>query len=104
MFHKIKSDELWHFHAGSSLTIYVLDKPGLSIHKLGLALEKGETPQVTIPAGSWFGANVNEPDHYTLASCTVAPGFHFSDFQLARRNALIEEFPDQQHLIEQLTV
>src|SRR6478735_4463721 len=42
--HKIKSDELWHFHAGSSLTIYVLDKSGLSIHKLGLALEKGENP------------------------------------------------------------
>lgn len=103
MFHRIKSDELWHFHAGSSLTIYVLAMSGLITHKLGLAIENGENPQVVIPAGCWFGASVNEPDHYTLTSCTVAPGFYFSDFQLAHRDALIQEFPDQDALITQLT-
>src|SRR6478609_10368902 len=68
LFHRIKSDELWHYHAGSSLTIYVLDQAGVSIHKLGLDVEKGELPQVVIPATSWFGATVNEPHHYTLSS------------------------------------
>ena len=103
MFHKIKSDELWHFHTGSSLTIYVLDQSGLTTHKLGLDVAKGENPQVVIPADCWFGALVNEPDHYTLVSCTVAPGFHFSDFKLAHRAQLMREFPDHQALITRLT-
>jgi len=104
LFHKIKSDELWHFHAGCSLTIYVLDQSGLTLHKLGLDVEKGESPQVVIPAMCWFGATVNEPNHYTLASCTVAPGFHFSDFELANREALLHEFSDHEALIKLLTI
>src|SRR4051812_10367207 len=44
-FHKIKSDELWHFHAGSSLIIYSLNNSyGLTANRLGLALEKGDQP------------------------------------------------------------
>jgi len=104
LFHRIKSDELWHFHAGSSLTLFVLGRSGVTVHRLGLDVEKGECPQVVIPAACWFGALVNEPDHYTLASCTVAPGFHFPDFQLAHRAALLREFPDQEALITQLTL
>src|SRR6478609_4781334 len=103
LFHRIKSDELWHFHAGGSLTIYVLNKSGLSLHKLGLHLEDGESPQVIIPAHCWFGAIVNEGNQYTLASCTVAPGFHFADFELAQRDALMKEFPNHETIIKQLT-
>src|SRR5882762_1813016 len=36
LFHRIKSDELWHFHAGSSLTLFVLSQSKLTVHKLGL--------------------------------------------------------------------
>jgi predicted cupin superfamily sugar epimerase len=104
MFHKIKSDELWHFHAGSSLTIYVLNESGLTLHKLGLDVAQGESPQVIIPAMCWFGATVNKPNRYTLASCTVAPGFHFVDFQLANRSLLLNEFPAHTELIKQLTL
>jgi uncharacterized protein len=102
-FHKIKSDELWHFHDGSSLTIHVLHPSGLTTCHLGLDVEAGQQPQVVIPADHWFGATVDEPDHYTLASCTVSPGFNFSDFELARRDRLIHEFPDQAPLIRRLT-
>jgi predicted cupin superfamily sugar epimerase len=27
-FHKLKSDELWYFHTGSSLTLYTMDEEG----------------------------------------------------------------------------
>jgi uncharacterized protein len=103
MFHRIKSDELWHFHAGSSLSIYVLDSYGLSIIKLGANVEAGESLQVVIPAGCWFGAKVNEPDSYVLAGCTVSPGFDFNDFELADRKNLLDDFPHHEDVVTMLT-
>ncbi|MBL7858511.1 MAG: cupin domain-containing protein [Cyclobacteriaceae bacterium] len=103
LFHRIKSDELWHFHAGTSLSIFVLHEQGLTIHRLGSDPEKEEALQIVIPAGSWFGAQVNEPNSYTLSGCTIAPGFDFHDFELASRKKLIEEFPAHRSVIEMLT-
>src|SRR5687768_4966849 len=73
LFHRIKSDELWHFYAGTSLTIYVLTHAGLSTHRLGTDPEKGDALQLVIPANCWFGATVNDSGSYTLAGCTVSP-------------------------------
>jgi uncharacterized protein len=103
MFHRIKSDELWHFHAGGSLSIYVFDSYGLSIMKLGGNVEAGESLQVVIPAGCWFGAKVNEPDNYVLAGCTVSPGFDFNDFELADRKNLLDDFPHHEDVVIMLT-
>ena len=103
MFHRIKSDELWHYHAGSSLSIYVLESNGLTIFKLGPHLEQDESLQVMVPAGCWFGAKVNDPNSYTLSGCTVAPGFDFNDFELANRETLLKTFPAHHRIIEQLT-
>jgi predicted cupin superfamily sugar epimerase len=102
-FHKIKSDELWHFHAGTSLSIYVIQDGVLAIHKLGSNPDKGESLQVVIPANCWFGAKVEQPDSYTLSGCTVAPGFDFRDFELAERKMLSKQFPDLAGIIEMLT-
>jgi predicted cupin superfamily sugar epimerase len=104
MFHRIKSDELWHFHTGSALSIYVLNEQGLNVHKLGNNPENGESFQVIIPANCWFGAKVNEADTYTLVSCTVSPGFDFTDFELAERESLLKNYPDFGALIDMLTV
>jgi uncharacterized protein len=103
LFHRIKSDELWHFHAGSSLTIYVLQDGQCREHILGADIEKGESLQVVVPANCWFGAKVNDPNGYVLSGCTVAPGFDFADFELADRGLLLKEFPDQRLVIGQLT-
>lgn len=103
LFHRIKSDELWHFYAGSSLSIYVLNGGDLDIHRLGPDPEKGESFQLVIPANCWFGAMVNEPNSYTLAGCTVAPGFDFRDFEFADRATLLDEFPKEKSIIKKLT-
>lgn len=103
-FHRIKSDEIWHFYAGSSLTLYVIDRKGrLSRRKLGNAWENGEAFQVVVEAGAWFGASVDDPDSYALVRCTVAPGFEYEDFELAERRRLIKEYPQHQQIIERLT-
>ena len=40
-FHRLKSDEMWYFHAGESLTIYMISPYGELIEKqLGLNIEK----------------------------------------------------------------
>lgn len=103
-FHRIKSDELWHFHAGTSLSIYILDQNGLTVYQLGTDLAKGEQPQVVIPANVWFGAMVNHPASYTLAGCTVAPGFDFQDFEMATQKHLLAQYPEQSDIIRKLTL
>ncbi len=103
LFHRIKSDEMWHFYAGSSLSIYVLHQGRLEVKMLG-ARPEGYSFQCVVPAGAWFGAHVNEPDSYVLAGCTVAPGFDFRDFELAKRNELLIEYPAHRQIIEELTL
>lgn len=102
-FHRIKSDELWHFHAGACLSIYVLGEKGLTIHKLGSDPDNEESLQVVIPANHWFGAKLSESDRYTLSGCTVAPGFDFHDFEMATRESLIKQFPSFAEIICELT-
>ncbi len=103
-FHRLKSDEMWHFYSGSPLTIYcILPEGKRKDIVLGNNLEKGETPQAVIRAGTWFGAAVNDTSSYTLAGCTVAPGFEFDDFEMGERMKLIEMFPQHEKLIRVLT-
>jgi uncharacterized protein len=103
LFHRIKSDELWHFHHGSSLNIYTLIDHVLNVYRLGPDLENGESLQVVIPANCWFGAKVASPNSYALSSCTVAPGFDFNDFELAKKEMLTKEFSQFSELISELT-
>lgn len=102
-FHRIKSDELWFFHAGQTLEILVLNDHGIEKILLGNNFEAGELPQACIPANSWFASHVNEEKGFALVSCTVAPGFDFADFEMAEREALIRAFPEHQETILQFT-
>jgi predicted cupin superfamily sugar epimerase len=103
-FHRIKSDELWHFYDGSAVTIHIIDEGGKHSHViLGREIDKGEVLQYAIPHGVWFGAEVIDEDSFSLVGCTVAPGFHFDDFELARRNELAGKHPEHIKIIERLT-
>ncbi|MBL4715537.1 MAG: hypothetical protein COC01_03265 [Bacteroidetes bacterium] len=104
-FHRLKSDELMHFYYGDCFTVYVIndDSGELSEINLGSDLENGETFQGLIKAGDWFGAKVNKPDTYGLIGCTVAPGFDFSDFEIAQRGVMLEKFPQHEKIITKLT-
>jgi predicted cupin superfamily sugar epimerase len=102
-FHRIKSDELWHWHAGGMLSIYVLDQQGVTVHQLGDNLEKAESLQLVIPANRWFGAKLTQENSYVLASCTVAPGFDFMDFELADKKELIKQYPAHKEIVDLLT-
>lgn len=103
-FHKIESDEMWHYYAGSPLSVYMIDDSGkLDILKVGPNIEKGEQLQAVVPAGCWFASRVDESNTYSLVGCTVAPGFDFEDFVLAKREELIAQHPEHQEIITSLT-
>lgn len=101
-FHRIKSDELWHFYYGVPLLVYIIEPDGtLNILKIGNDLESGCNFQGTVEAGSWFASKPIKPDGFSLVGCTVAPGFDFADFELADEE-LIAEFPQHEVLIRSL--
>jgi predicted cupin superfamily sugar epimerase len=103
-FHKIASDEIWHFYAGQPLVIYELNEDGLLIsHLLGNNPDAGEKFQVVITAGNWFASRLVNGDGYALVGCTVAPGFDFADFEMANRGELLDKYPHHQDLIISLT-
>ncbi|MEI9912869.1 MAG: cupin domain-containing protein [Bacteroidota bacterium] len=103
-FHRIKSDELWHFYAGDPLIIYEIDKEGkMKEHFLGNDIEKGQSLFCVIGGGNWFGSRVANGGEYGLAGCTVAPGFDFNDFELADKKLLLAAYPEYAKLIHQLS-
>ncbi len=75
----------------------------MSLIKLGIDFEKGEVPQAIVKRNCWFGAHVNETNSYSLAGCTVAPGFHFDDFEMGDRKKLLKLFPQHEEVIIKLT-
>jgi predicted cupin superfamily sugar epimerase len=103
-FHRIHSDETWHFYEGCPVEIYVISPEGeLKIHKLGNT-NGAFMYQVTIPQGHWFAAKAIEKDSFSLCGCTVAPGFDFEDFEMAECKALAEEYPQHKEIIRNLTL
>jgi predicted cupin superfamily sugar epimerase len=104
-FHRIKSDEVWHFYEGSPLNIHVIHSNGqYECLKLGSNLNNGESYQLVVPANAWFASEpVGEPGSFALVGCTVAPGFDFSDFELAEAEKLVEQYPSHELLIKRLS-
>ncbi|MCF8459560.1 MAG: cupin domain-containing protein [Flavobacteriales bacterium] len=103
-FHRINSDEMWHFYDGDGLTIHEIQPNGrYQKHQLGLDLEGVEEPQLVVKGRSWFASEVTEGGSWCLVGCTVSPGFDFRDFEMAARLPLSEEYSDQTELISRLT-
>jgi len=99
-FHRLISDELWFYHGGNPLTIHSISPDG-TYDKNVLGLGKGEELHHTVPAGVIFGSTVEEG--YALVSCTVVPGFDFSDFKLFTEEELLGLYPQHEEIIKRLT-
>jgi predicted cupin superfamily sugar epimerase len=103
-FHRLRSDEVWHFYVGSALVVHVIEEDGrYSEILLGSDPEAGEVLQAVVKAGCWFGSRVRDGRGFALVGCTVAPGFDFEDFEMAKREELVREYPQHWGVIEELT-
>jgi predicted cupin superfamily sugar epimerase len=96
-FHRLASDEIWHFHQGDPITVVTISTQGTIRRDVVGPVGLGEAkPQVIIPKNTWFGAMHEGPTNhgYTLVGCTVSPGFEFTDFELASKKELMKSFAD----------
>lgn len=75
--HRVDAAEVWHFYGGAPLEL----KIGRKRYVLGANIDEAQVPQLVVPAGEWQSAR--SLGDYTLAGCTVAPGFEFSAFEMA---------------------
>jgi uncharacterized protein len=92
--HRLAADEVWHFYAGSRLLVHTIDPNGnYKVSRLGQDAQADEQFQCVVPGGYWFGSCLEWPDTYALVGCTVAPGFDFTDFEMARRADLLRQYP-----------
>ncbi|MCS7052124.1 MAG: cupin domain-containing protein [Ignavibacterium sp.] len=100
-FHKLTSDEIWHFYDGSDIKIILLDELG-NLTEVILGKE-AHCFQYTIKKNLWFAAELIDKKSFALIGCTVSPGFEFEDFELADRNYLLSLFPQHEKIIKKFT-
>ena len=96
-FHRLHGmTEIWYYHAGEPLNIYVIDIDGeLTVHNLS---PDGEM-QVVIQPGQWFAADIPSKHGFCLVGCAVGPAFRFENFELGRKDELMKLYPQHGELI-----
>ena len=99
-FHRLWSDETWHFYRGDPVTIEIIDASGAYESRI---LDPAAMLQTTIVAGAHFAAHVDAADGYAFVGCDVAPGFEFSEFHLTTRSMLTAAYPHLAPLIARYT-
>lgn len=98
-FHRLQSHEIWYFHSGVPLNIYVIEKNGkLKIHSLSSL--PGGVFQLCIEPGQWFAAAIESQKGYSLVGCAVAPAFTFDCFEMAKKEELLLQYPEHKEIIE----
>jgi predicted cupin superfamily sugar epimerase len=97
-FHRLKSDELWYFHKGEPIFIHVIDEGG-AYEYIELSDSTSGNLQAVVEANCWFAAEIPSKSSFSLVSCAVAPGFDFAEFEMAKKQFLLEEFPRHEAII-----
>ncbi|HEY4327157.1 MAG TPA: cupin domain-containing protein [Mucilaginibacter sp.] len=100
-FHRLLSDEIWYFHKGVPLLIHSIDDNG-RYSAIELSDSTSGNLSVVIPGGAWFAAEIPSKSGFTLASCAVAPGFDFSEFEMAKKEELTEIYPQHTGILNRL--
>lgn len=80
-FHRHPSDEVWHHLEGGPLDLLVLDPSGLELTVRDLRGDRSPQQRKAVVRGGWWQA-ARTRGEFTLVSCTVGPGFQFSDLEM----------------------
>ncbi|MCF7734450.1 MAG: cupin domain-containing protein [Akkermansiaceae bacterium] len=108
-FHRLATDEVWHFYAGDPVELVELDPKTRTKRRvqLGADVLGDAVPQHVVRQGIWQGARLApgvEPVRgWALLGCTLAPGWDEADFILGNRTELLGQFPEAQVEITLLT-
>lgn len=102
--HRLGTDEIFCFHLGDPVEMLQLHADGRSeVLVIGPDLAAGQRPQVVVPRGAWQGSELRPGGELALMSVIVAPGFDLSDYEPARAEQLIRQFPKWEERIRRLT-
>ncbi len=102
--HRLKSDEVFHFYAGSPVQMHRLWPDGAGdVVTIGTDLSAGMHPQIVVPKGVWQGSRLLLGGDFALLGCTVAPGFDYSDYESGKRDDLLYHYPEFEDMIRALT-
>jgi uncharacterized protein len=83
--------------------VYVLQDDGrMEIIKLGNDVVNGELFQYVVPANCWFASRPSPESEFCFVGCTVAPGFDFADFEMAKAGELVALYPQHEKIIGEL--
>lgn len=101
--HRLPADEVYHFYQGDPVELLLLG-PGVGeVVTLGPDLASGQRPQFVVPTGTWQGSLLAAGGAFALMGTTMAPGFDFSDYEPADRDALTGAYPAFAERIARLT-
>ena len=102
--HRLPTDEVFHFYLGDPVEMLQLwpDGSGRLVTR-GVDFERGQRPQLVVPAGVWQGSRLVAGGQVALMGTTMAPGFDFADYEGGQRAALVEGWPDFAQMIADLT-
>ena len=103
-FHRLKTDEMWHYYAGDPMILHLISETG-KYSQVILSNTNGHEKFLTlVKRNTWMAASTRGEDKgYALVGCTLAPGFEYKDFELGDRQEMIEAYPDCKDVIEQFT-
>lgn len=102
--HRVKSDEIFHYHLGDPVKMLWLCPDGSSKNIIiGPDILNGQEVQVVVPYGIWQGARLMDGGRWCLMSCTVAPGFEYDDYEHGNQARLLDRWPDRKEDILRLT-
>lgn len=103
-FHRLPTDEVFHFYLGDPLEISLLYSSGEFRQViLGQDIRAGQMLQYAIPAGVWQGSRVVPGGQYALIGTTMAPGYTSSDYEQGKREELLRQYPAAAEKIRLLT-
>lgn len=103
-FHRLISDEVYHFYAGDPVNLCLIDEAGhLEQIALGANILSGEVRQALVPQGVWQASHIKDGGRWALLGCTVSPAFEISDYEHGDRIRLSQAFPEHAELIGRLT-
>jgi predicted cupin superfamily sugar epimerase len=99
--HKVKSDEVFHFHLGDPVEMLQIDNAGnAETQILGTDLLKDQKPQAVVYKDTWQGTKLIKGGRFALLGCTVAPGFEFADYISGNKDLLVKQFPHLEQTIK----
>jgi predicted cupin superfamily sugar epimerase len=88
--HRVRSEEIWHFYEGSPLELLQLTPAGGDLERIVLGpFGDQQRPVHCVPSNHWQAARSRGA--YTLVGCTVAPAFQFADFALLKDSPALAE-------------